>query len=66
MCCADDDVGDGGSDADLDAGVALLCQFALEELVQLSVEDTICYELSPLRAATVALDMNHFSPDLGW
>jgi hypothetical protein len=39
---ADDDVGDGGCDADLDAGVALLGQLALEELVQLSIEDTIC------------------------
>jgi hypothetical protein len=39
---ADDDVGDGGCDADLDAGVALLGQLALEELVQLSIEDTVC------------------------
>ena len=39
---ADDDVGDGGSDADLDAGVTLLGQLALEELVQLSIEDTVC------------------------
>ena len=38
---ADDDVGDGGGDADLDAGVALLSQLALEELVQLGVEDTV-------------------------
>lgn len=42
VCGADDDVGDGGSDADLDAGVALLSQLALEELVQLGVEDTVC------------------------
>ena len=48
--CADDDVGDGGGDADLDARVALLGQLALEELVQLGVEDSICDELSPLRA----------------
>ena len=48
----DDDIGDGGSDADLDARVSLLSQFALEELVQLGVEDTIGHELSPLRAAT--------------
>lgn len=39
---ADDDVGDGGGDADLDAGVALLSQLALEELVQLGVENTVC------------------------
>lgn len=48
---ADDDVGNGGSDADLDAGVALLGQLALEELVQLGVEDTVSDELSPLGAA---------------
>jgi hypothetical protein len=46
----DDDVGDGGSDADFDSRVSLLGQFTLEELVQLSVEDTIGNELSPLRA----------------
>ena len=38
---ADDDVGDGGRDADLDTGVFLLSELALEELVQLGVEDTI-------------------------
>jgi len=42
VCGADDDVGDGGGDADLDAGVALLGQLALEELVQLGVENTVC------------------------
>jgi hypothetical protein len=47
---ADDDVGDGGRDADLDARVALLGQLALEELVQLGIEDTVGDELSPLRA----------------
>ena len=40
--CADDDVGDGGRNADLDARVALLGKFALEELVELGVEDTVC------------------------
>lgn len=45
---ADDDVGNGGGDADFDAGVALLGQLALEELVQLGVEDTVGDELSPL------------------
>ena len=39
---ADDDVGDGWGDADLDAGVALLGELTLEELVQLGVEDTVC------------------------
>jgi hypothetical protein len=39
---ADDDVGDGGGDADLDTGVAFLGKLALEELVQLGVEDTVC------------------------
>ena len=44
----DDDVGDGGRDADLDARVTLLSQLALEELVQLGVEDTVGDELSAL------------------
>ena len=47
---ADDDIGDGGSHADLDAGVTLLGQLVLEELVQLGVEDTVSYELSALGA----------------
>jgi hypothetical protein len=59
--CADNDVRDGGSDADFNARVTLFCKLTLEELVQLSVEDAICYKLSPLRAATMALDTNHFS-----
>lgn len=45
---ADDDVGDGGRDAHLDARVALLGQLALEELVQLGVEHTVSHELSAL------------------
>lgn len=45
---ADDDVGDGGGDADFDAGVTLLSQLALEELVQLGVEHTVGDELSAL------------------
>lgn len=45
---ADDDVGDSGGHADLDTGVALLGQLALEELVQLGVEDTVGDELSAL------------------
>ena len=48
---ADDDVGDGRGDADLDAGVTLLSELALEELVELGVEDTVGDELSPLGAA---------------
>lgn len=47
---ADDDVGDGGGDADFDARVTLLGEFALEELVQLGVENTVSDELSPLGA----------------
>lgn len=47
---ADDDVGYRGGDADLDAGIALLGQLALEELVELSVEDAIGDELSALGA----------------
>ena len=42
VCGADDDVGDSGGDADLDAGVTLLSELALEELVQLGVENTVC------------------------
>lgn len=45
---ADDDVGDGGGDANLDARVALLSELALEELVELGVEDTVGDELSSL------------------
>lgn len=44
----DDDIGDGGGNADFDAGVALLGKLTLEELVQLGVEDTVSDELSPL------------------
>lgn len=47
---SDNDVGDGGRDADLDARVTLLSEFALEELVELGVEDTVGDELSPLGA----------------
>lgn len=47
---SDDDVGDSGGDADLDARVALLSELALEELVELGVEDTVSDELSPLGA----------------
>ncbi len=39
------DVGHGGRDADLDAGVSFLCQLALEELVQFGVEDAVGDEL---------------------
>lgn len=45
---ADDDVGHGRRDAHLDARVALLGQLALEELVQLGIEDTVSDELSAL------------------
>jgi hypothetical protein len=47
---ADDDVGDGRRNADLDARVTLLSEFALEELVQLGVENTVSDELSALGA----------------
>lgn len=47
---SDDDVGNGGGNADLDTGVALLSEFALEELVELGVEDTVGDELSSLGA----------------
>jgi hypothetical protein len=47
------DVGDGGRDADLDAGVALLGQLTLEQLVQFGVENTIGNELSALGDCTL-------------
>lgn len=39
------DVGDGGSHANLNTGVTLLGQLALEELVELGIEDTVGDEL---------------------
>jgi hypothetical protein len=42
MGCANNNVRDGWGDADLDAGVAFLGEFTLEEFVQLGVEDTVC------------------------
>ncbi|RDH24731.1 hypothetical protein M747DRAFT_91685 [Aspergillus niger ATCC 13496] len=51
------DVGDGGSDTDFDAGVSLLSQLALEELVQLGIEDTVGDELAALRNSS--LDSSH-------
>ena len=51
----DDDVGDGGSDADLDARVTLLGQFALEEFVQLGIEDSVCGAVSYLRSVCACL-----------
>jgi hypothetical protein len=49
VCRPDDDIGNGGGDADLDARVTFLSQLVLEELVQLGVEDAIGDELSTLR-----------------
>lgn len=49
---ADDDVGNGRGDANLDARVSLLSELALEELVELGIEDTIGDELSPLGAVS--------------
>ena len=40
------DIGDGGSNSDFDTRISLLREFALEELVQLGVEDTIGNELA--------------------
>ena len=42
---ADDDLGTGRGDADLDTRVAILGQLAGEELVELGVEDTVGDEL---------------------
>jgi hypothetical protein len=43
VCGADDDVGDGRCDADLDAGVAFLGEFTLEEFVEFGVKYTVCW-----------------------
>ena len=48
MCCADDDVGDGGRNTDFDTRIALFGQLPLEELVELGIEDAVCYELATL------------------
>lgn len=47
------DVCDCGSNSNFDAGVALLGQFTLEELVQLCVEYTIGDELAALGDSTL-------------
>ena len=47
---SNDNVGNGGCNSDFYAGISFLSKFTLEELVQLGVEDTICDELSALRA----------------
>lgn len=44
----DDDVGHGRSDANLDTRVSFLGELALEELVELGVENTVGDELSAL------------------
>lgn len=51
------DVGDGRGNTDFDTRVTLLSQLALEELVQLGVEDTVGDELSALRHSS--LDSSH-------
>jgi len=50
---ADDNVGDGGGDADFNAGVAFFCEFALEEFVEFGVEDTVGYKLAAFGAMLV-------------
>lgn len=45
----DDDLSAGGCDADLDAGVAILGQLTGQELVQLSLEDSVGDELRTRR-----------------
>jgi hypothetical protein len=64
---SDDDVGNGGGDADLDAGVTLLSELALEELVELGVEDTVGDELSPLGAmrGTLSVNIRYFVTSTG-
>lgn len=60
---ADDDIGDGGGDADLDTGVTLLSELALEELVQLGVENTVCGGLLALPSTLDAAYANARSFD---
>lgn len=55
---SNDDIGDGRCNSDFDAGVSFLRKFALEELVQFGVEDTICDELSPLRAVNTHISFH--------
>jgi hypothetical protein len=50
---ADDDIGHSGSDTDFDARVTLLSEFALEELVQFGVENTVGDELATLGDSTL-------------
>lgn len=45
---ANDDIGDGGGNTHFHAGVTFLSQLALEELVELGVEDTVGDELAAL------------------
>ena len=61
---ADDDVGDGGGDADLDARVTFLGQLALEELVELGVEDTVGDEFSPLGATELSAQSFNAVPQI--
>jgi hypothetical protein len=50
---SNDNIGNGGCNSDFYAGVSFLSKFTLEELVQFGVEDTICDELSALRAVKI-------------
>ena len=50
---ANDDIGHGGGNADLNARITLLSKLTLEELIKLGVENTIGDELSPLGAASI-------------
>ena len=61
---ADDNVGHGGGNADLDARVTLLSELALEELVELSVEDTVGDELSPLGTEKDSMVSDDISPSI--
>lgn len=41
VCGADDDIGDGWSDADFDSRVSLFSQFPLKEFVEFGKENTV-------------------------
>ena len=53
------DIGDSWSDTNFDPGVTLLSELALEEFVQLRVEDAICDELSLLGHSYVRCSSGH-------
>ena len=48
----DDNLSAQRRDTDLHAGVSVLCKLSREELIELSVENTVCHELGAQRAVS--------------